>query len=169
MLPRDVPDGPLQEIAADYLTHQGKEYLLICNVFSKYPFLYKVTTKSAQSLCACLLELISQYGPLSLLSMDNGQPFASEELAQFLLCHHIEHSTSSLHFPRSKGFIEHQVRTIKTVLNTALMAKKPLEDVLLDLRLTLIGPNMPLPWEILHNRMFQCPSRPSQPVSVERV
>ena len=47
MLPRDVPDGPWQEIAADYLTHQGKEYLLICNVFSKYPFLYKVANKSA--------------------------------------------------------------------------------------------------------------------------
>ena len=84
MLPRDVPDGPWQEITADYLTHKGREYLLICNQFSKYPFLYKVSTKSAQSLCACLLELISQYGPPSLLFMDNGQPFASEELTQFL-------------------------------------------------------------------------------------
>ena len=39
MLPRDVPDGPWQEITVDYLTHQGKDYLLICNLFSKYPFL----------------------------------------------------------------------------------------------------------------------------------
>ena len=169
MLPRDVPDGLWQEIAADYLTHQGKEYLLICNLFSKYPFLNKVTTKSAQSLCACLLELISQYGTPSLFSTDNGQPFLSEELTQFLLHHHIEHSTSSLHFPRSNGFIEQQVRTIKTVLNTAQAAKKPLEDILLDLRSMPIGTNMSLPPEILHNMTFQHPGRPSQPVNMERV
>ena len=61
MLPRDIPNGPWQEIAADYLTHKDKEYLLVCNLFSKYPFLYKVSTKSTQSLCS-LQELISQYG-----------------------------------------------------------------------------------------------------------
>ena len=84
MLPRDVPDGPWQEIIADYFTHKGKEYLLICNLISKYPFVYEVSTKSAHSLCACMLDLISQDGPPSLLFMDNGQPFASEELTQFL-------------------------------------------------------------------------------------
>ena len=59
MLPRDIPDGPWQDITADYMTHKGHEYLIICNAFSKYPFVYKVTSKSAQSLCMCLLELIS--------------------------------------------------------------------------------------------------------------
>ena len=103
MLPRDVPDSPWQEIAVDYLTQQGKEYLLICNLFSKYPFLYMVSTKSAHSLSTCLLELISQYGPPSLLSVDNVLSFLSEELAQFLQYHHIEHSTSP-HFPMSNGF-----------------------------------------------------------------
>ena len=28
---------------------------------------------------------------------------------------------------------------------------------------------MPSPWEILHNRTFQCPGKPSTPVSMERV
>ena len=35
MLPREVTDGPRQEITANYLTHKGREYLLICNLFSK--------------------------------------------------------------------------------------------------------------------------------------
>ena len=42
-------------------------------------------------------------------------------------------STSSPHFPRSNGFIEQQVGTTKTALTTAQAAKKPLEDILLDL------------------------------------
>ena len=50
-LPRDIPNGPWQEITSNYLTHRGRGYLLVCNLFSKYPFLYKVSTKSAQSPC----------------------------------------------------------------------------------------------------------------------
>ena len=33
MLATDIPDGPWQDIAADYMTHNGQEYLIIC----KYP------------------------------------------------------------------------------------------------------------------------------------
>ena len=169
MLPRDILDGPCQDIAAEYMTHKGHEYLIICDAFSKYPFVHKVTSKSAQSLCMCLLQLISQYGPPVSLSTDNGPPFASDELAEFLTHHHIAHHTSSLHFPRSNGFIERQVRTIKTALNTALPSNKPLATVLLDLRSTPTGPNMPALHEILHNRTIQQPGRPSQPIHVEKV
>ena len=73
------------------------------------------------------------------------------------------------HFPRSNGFIECQFRSIKTMLSTALLAKKPLETVLIDHRLTAIGPNMPPPRDILHNRPIMHPSKPSQPVKLERV
>ena len=99
-----------QDIAVDYMTFKGHEYLIICNTFSKYPFAYKVTAKSAHSLCLHLLELISQYGPPMSLFTDNGPPFASDELAEFLTHHCIAHHTSSPHFPRSNGFIERQVR-----------------------------------------------------------
>ena len=145
MLPRDIPDGPWQDIMADYMTHKCHENLIICDAFSKYPFMYKVTSKSVQSLCRHLLELIYQYGPPASLSTDNGPPFASDELTEFLAHHCIEHHTSSPHFPRSNGFIERQVRTIKTVLNTALPSNKSLDAVLLDLKSTPIGPNMPAP------------------------
>ena len=169
MLPRDIPDGPWQDITANYMTFKSHEYLIICDTFSKYPFVYKVMSKSAQSLCLCLLELISQYGPPMSLSMENCPQFASDELAEFLTCHHIAYHTSCPHFPRCNGFIERQVRTIKTALNTALPAKKPLEAVLLDLRSMPIGPNMPAPCEILHNRTIQQPGRPSQPVDMEHI
>ena len=63
MLPRDIPDGPWQDIAADYMTFKSHEYLIICDMFSKYSFVFKVMSKSAQSLYICLLEHILQYGP----------------------------------------------------------------------------------------------------------
>ena len=137
------------------MTHKVHEYLIISNAFSKCPFVYKVMSKSAQSLCTHLLELISQYGPPMSLSTDNGPPFASDDLTEFLMCHCIAQHTSSPHFPRSNGFTERQVTTIKTALNTSLPANKPLASVLLDLRSTPIGPRMPAQHEILHNRSIQ--------------
>ena len=83
--------------------------------------------------------------------------------------HCIAHHSSSPHFPRSNGFIERQVRTIKTTLNTALPAYKPLVIVLLDLRSMPLGPKMPAPCKILHNRTIQWPGRPSQPIDLEKV
>ena len=65
--------------------------------------------------------------------------------------------------------MKRQVQTIKTVLNTAQDSHKPFEEALLDLQSTLIWPNMPSPQEILQNRTFQCPSKPSQPVNMESV
>ena len=70
MLPRDILDGPWQDIAADYMTFKSHEYLIIYDTFSKYPFVFKVMFKSAQSLYMHLLELISQYGPPMSLSTD---------------------------------------------------------------------------------------------------
>ena len=63
--------------------------------------------------------------------------------------------TSSPHFPKSNGVIEWQLHTIKTALSTSQDSKVSIEDLLLDLHSTPIGPNMPSPQEILHNRTFQ--------------
>ena len=99
MLPRDIPDGPWQNIAVDYMTFKSHEYLIICYMFSKYHFVFKVMSKPAQSLYMHLLEFILQYEPPMSLSTDNGPPFASDELAEFLTCHCIIHHTSSPHSP----------------------------------------------------------------------
>ena len=50
MLPRDVPDSPWQELADDFFTYNHKEYLLIADTFSKYPFVYQTSSKTAESI-----------------------------------------------------------------------------------------------------------------------
>ena len=50
MLPRDVPDSPWQELVADFFTYNHKEYLLIADTFSKYPFIYQASSKTAESI-----------------------------------------------------------------------------------------------------------------------
>ena len=169
MIPRDIPEGPWQDLAADFFHHNNTNYILITDTFSKYPFLYKVSSKAAEPVTKRIKSLISQYGPPKTLSTDNGPPFSSEAFTQFMSKEHIEHITSSPLYPRSNGFIERQVKTIKTALSTCQESKQSVEDLLLNIRTQPIGPHLPSPREILHNRTEECPGRPSQPVNMEDI
>ena len=145
MIPRDISEGPWQDFAADFFHHNNPDYLLIGDTFCKYPFLYRVTSKAAEPVTLNLKSLISQYGPPRSLSTDNGPPFSSETFAKFMQQQHIEHITSSLLHPKSNGFIERQIKTIKTALSTSHDSKLPIEDILLNIRTQSIGPNLPPP------------------------
>ena len=80
----------------------------------------------------------------------------------------IEHITSSPHYHKSNGFIERQVKNMKTSLATATTSGKTLDDVFLSLRSSPIIPNLPSPREILHNCTEEHPGQPSHPVDCEQ-
>ena len=161
MLPRDVPEAPWQDLAVYFFNFKGKEYLFIADTFSKYPFAFGMTTKTAEIVIQKFTQLLSQYGNPKSLTTDNGPPFSSEVFAQFMSTQRVEHITSSPHYPKSNGFIERQVKTMKTELPTATTSGKTLDDVLLSLRSSPNGPNLPSPREILHNHTEECPGQPS--------
>ena len=50
MLPKDIPEGPWQDLATDFFHHNKAEYLLIADSFNKYPFLYKISSKTYDSI-----------------------------------------------------------------------------------------------------------------------
>ena len=168
-MPKDVPEGQWQDLAADFFQHNNTKYLLITDTFSKYPFLYKISSKAAELITQRIKSLISQYGPPKPLSIDNGPPFSSDTFAQFMQKEHIDHITSSPHYPKSNRFIKQQIKTIKTALSTCQEAKLPIKDLLLNIRTETIGPHLPSPREILLNRTEECPGRPYHPVDMENI
>ena len=78
-------------------------------------------------------------------------PFSSEAFAQFILDQCIDQTTSLPHYPRSNGFIERQIETIKTALSTSQATGQTIRYLLLNIRSQPIGPHMPSAREILHN------------------
>ena len=84
MIPRDVPEVPWQDLAADCFNFKGKEYLRIADTFRKYPFTFRITTKTADTVIQKFTQLFSQYGNPKSLTTDNGPPFSSEPFAQFM-------------------------------------------------------------------------------------
>ena len=169
MLPCDIPDGPWQELAADYFTHKGKDYLLMADTFSKYPFIFKTHSKTTDSIINCLQDLFFQFGTPKYFFSDNGPPFSSDPFSQFLSSHDIDCITSSPLYPRSNGFIERQIKTIITSLTTSQSCNLSLDHMLQTLCSTAIGPNLPSPHEILLNCADAKQGQPSTPIDIEQV
>ena len=129
----------------DYFNFNGNSYVLICDYFSKFPFLYRAKT-SFWSLRDHLIDLFS----IEIVS-DNGPPFQSKEFAKFFSSVGIRHTTSSPGYPRSNGFIERHIQTVKNMLSKSSNTRS-FQEVLADLRTTCIGMGLPSPAEILHGR-----------------
>ena len=150
--PHEIPDGPWQKLGMDFFDLKGKCYILICDYFSKSPFMFSCKT-SWSSLKDCLIDLFSKEGfPKEIIS-DNDSPFNSEEFADYLSSHSVKHSTSSPHYPQSNGFIERHIQTVKNLLYKAMDAgTQSFQEVPSELRATKIGNDLPSPAEILHGR-----------------
>ena len=134
----------------DYFAFDGNSYVLICDYFSKFPFLYRAKT-SFWSLRDRLIDLFSIEGYPDKIVSDNGPPFQSKEFAKFLFGLGIKHITSSPGYPRSNGFIERHIQMVKNMLSKSSNTQS-FQEVLADLRTTRIGAGLPSPAEILHGR-----------------
>ena len=113
-------------------------------------FLYRAKT-SFWSLRDRLIDLFSIEGYPDEIISDNGPPFQSKEFAKFLSGLGIKHTTSSPGYPRSNGFIEWHIQTVKNMLSKSSNTRS-FQEVLADLRTTRIGTGLPSPAEILHGR-----------------
>ena len=126
----------------DFFQFNNKEYLLVSNVFSKFNFIFNVTTKTADTIINRPNQVISQYGYHTSLSTDNELPH--EKHLPISCQKSIDNITSSPHYPKSNGYIEYQVKTMKTALTTAKTSrKKTLDKVLQNIRSTPIGQKLP--------------------------
>ena len=123
---------------------------MICDYFSKFPFLYRAKT-SFWSLRDHLIDLFSIEGYPDEIVSDNGPPFQSKEFTKFLSGLGIKHTTSSPGYPGSNGFIERHIQTVKNMLSKSSNTWS-FQEVLADLRTTHIGTGLPSPAEILHGR-----------------
>ena len=148
--PHDIPEGPWRKLGMDYFNFNGNLYVLICNYFSKFPFLYRAKT-SFWSLRDHLIDLFSIEGYPDEIVSDNEPPFQRKEFAKFLSGLGIKHTTPSPGYLCSTGFIEHHTQMVKNMLSKSSNTRS-FQEVLADLRTTCIGMGLPSPAEILHGR-----------------
>ena len=148
----------------DYFYMNGRLYILICDYFSKFPFLFQVKTTSFANLRDHPMELFSVVGIPNEIMSDNGPPFNGKEFSSFLTGLGIRHTTSSPNYPRSNGFIERQIQTMKRLLEKASSSGRSHQETLTGLRAQPLGDGLPSPAEILHGRSLV--TRKASPVDL---
>ena len=116
LLPTPLPDYPWEKLATDLFHHNGTNYVLLVDYFSRYVEVQKLSNTTSAGVIAFLKAMFSRHGiPMTLMS-DNGPQFSSKEFQDFSSTYHFNHITSSSHFPQSNGLAERTVRTVKKLL-----------------------------------------------------
>ena len=115
MQAHEIPSLPWQKLAADILTFNNMDYLVVVDYYSKFPELAKLEYKTAECVIIHLKSMFARHGIPQELVSDN-MPFASQRFRDFALECGVELTTSSPRYPQSYGQAENYVKTMKNML-----------------------------------------------------
>ena len=153
--PHNVPSYPWQRLGCDLFDYGGAQYLLAADYYSKYPIVRKLSSTTSAAIINHLKSIFAEHGiPESLVS-DDGPQYSSKEFAAFCDQWGINHITSSPVYPKSNGFIERMVQTVKNLLRKSEAAGQDPYLALLSYRATPVDSNLPSPAKLLNNREYR--------------
>ena len=155
LMPQDVPPRAWHTLSSDLFYWEQKHYLLVADLFSKFPIVRKLDSISSRAIISHLKGIFEEHGIPERLLSDNGTQYSSEEFRMFAATYGFEHVTSSPAYPRSNGFIERMVQTVKHIFTKARESGQDPHLAMLCLRTTPIDHHTPSPCELLNRRMYR--------------
>jgi len=155
LMPHDVPPRSWHTLCSDLFYWEQNHYLLIADLYSKFPIVRKLGTLSSRSVINHMKGIFDEHGIPDRLISDNGTQYSSEEFKQFAATYGFEHVTSSPLYPRSNGFAERMVQTIKHLFTKAREGGQDPHMAMLCLRTTPLDHQTPSPSELLNGRKYR--------------
>ena len=154
--PHKVPTRPWVKLGMDFFQDDsGNKFLIIADYFSKFPFIFPVTSTHHNKMLRYLRDLFSTEGMLAVVMSNNGPPFNGEEFKCFAQEFDFTHQTSSPHFHQSNGFIKVMVKKVKAAYRKTAGSPNAQAWALLQLQDTPLASDLPSPAEILHGQPAQ--------------
>ena len=152
----ELPTRPWQIVGTDLFAIREDTYLLICDYYSKFPFVYRIEGKvPSDAIISKMSEVFAENGSPNKLMSDNGGHYSSQAFRNFAPEWCFDHVTSIPHFAQSNGFIERQVQTVKYTLKKAAMSRSNMQKALLSLTSTPIDNHLQSPAEMLNARKYK--------------
>ena len=109
------PLRPFQQIAVDFASHAGHNFLIIVDCKTDWPDVIDVgKDMTATKLSLSLRDQFCRTAVPDLIWSDGGPQFTSTHLSSFLRDWGISHETSSPHYPQSNGKAEAAVKSMKS-------------------------------------------------------
>ena len=97
---KTTPNRPFQEIAADFCSHAGQQYLIMVDYFSDWPEIIPMKTSTTTTkLVLSLKSSFCRTGVPDKVWTDQGPQFTSQAFQDFAKQWGIEHVTSSPRYP----------------------------------------------------------------------
>ncbi len=149
LLPHDIPPRPWHTLATDLFHWEAETYLLVADMFSKFPLIRRLTSMSSRSVISHMKGIFEEHGIPEKVLSDNGTQYASEEFQVFAKSYGFQHVTSSPHFPRANGFVERMVQTVKSIFTKCKETRSDPHLAMLCYRTTPLDHNIASPSELL--------------------
>ncbi|KAK6170569.1 hypothetical protein SNE40_018933 [Patella caerulea] len=136
LLQTEIPTRPWSIIGTDLFQIDNKQYLIICDYFTKFPIIECLPSPAPTEVVADITrKYCSIMGIPDIIRSDNGPRYVGHAYPQFTRTWNIQHITSSPHYARSNGFIERQIETCKH-MKKARAANEDIQLALLRWRTT---------------------------------
>ena len=119
MIPHNVSTHAWHTLATDLFHWNSTEYMLIADLYSKFTIIRKLTNMSSSTVINHLKGIFDEHGIPERLISDIGSQYSSEDFRVFSVRYGFDHVTSSPLYPRSNGFIERTVQTVKKLFTKA--------------------------------------------------
>ena len=154
MQSHEVPRGSLIKLGIDLFEPNKRQYLLIVDYFSKFPFIPKLHGLSTGTVINELKGIFSENGIPEVIISDGGPQFRSE-FKNFTQEWGFQHIQSSPYHHQSNGEAKRVVRTVKDTLTKAHQSGQDPDMALLCYRLTSVNSKLPSSAELMNSRRYR--------------
>ena len=158
------PDCPWSVVASDLFDFDGRQYMVMADMYSKMFFMQKMPSSGATTAAVVskMKEIFAKHGIPDVLRSDNGPQYASAPFQEFTRNWEFQHITLSPHHPALNGFAESMVKIVKTALTKAKYSGNDPQLALLALCSTPVDAHLPSPAQILYQHKLKT-RLPTQP------
>ena len=120
LLAKPRPTRPFQEIAIDFCTYGGQQFLVIVDCHTDWPeIIHMGKNTTTYHLITALLDTFCRSGAPDVIWSDQGPQFMSHMFQAFAKEWGFQHITSSPTYPQSNGKAESAVKSMKKIIEGA--------------------------------------------------
>jgi len=134
LLTRPTPNSPMDEVAVDLFTAAGKDYLVMVDRLSGFPFVKRLRRTSSEEVQKTLRGWFLLWGFPVAIQSDGGPQFRAQHFKNFCWSHDIAQEYTSPYYPQSNGLAEGAVKSCKKLLRKCVKAGEDYEVALHEFR-----------------------------------
>lgn len=114
--PTKLPQRPWQQLGADLCSHQGRDYLVVTDYYSRWLEVRQLHSTTSTAVINKFRLIFATHGIPDVIISDNGPQFQCRQFKDFAEEYDFEHRTSSPGFPQANGAAEAAVKIAKKIL-----------------------------------------------------